>query len=129
MTLSQLAEQIGTSIPTVKSRMEKLQGLGIIDRFSLVLDYELLSEHPSYFILVETHPNQLSEIVERILEFSEFLEVHELAATNQVLAKSLPISIKDLESVLKKLRTVDGINDIQALPLTHRMRLHKIFRD
>ncbi|MFV2016115.1 MAG: winged helix-turn-helix transcriptional regulator, partial [Candidatus Heimdallarchaeota archaeon] len=44
--LSNLAEILGTSIPTIRSRIDKLEALGIIQNFSIILSYNLLSDHP-----------------------------------------------------------------------------------
>ncbi|MHA2101303.1 MAG: Lrp/AsnC family transcriptional regulator, partial [Candidatus Kariarchaeaceae archaeon] len=108
-TLSLLAEKINSSIPTVKSRIDKLQGLGIIDKFSLIVNYELLSNHPQYFLLIQTSPNHLSFIIESLSSKKEFLEVHELISDSQILIKTFPIEMEDIQEILKEIRQIEGI--------------------
>ena len=69
--LSTLAEMLNTSIPTIRSRIDKLEALGIIQQFSIALSYELLSEHPSYFILIKTSPNVIENVITILYELNE----------------------------------------------------------
>ncbi|KKM16032.1 hypothetical protein LCGC14_1689960 [marine sediment metagenome] len=100
ITLSLLAEKINTSIPTVKSRIDKLLGLGIIDKFSLILNYDLLSSHPLYYILIKTSPKELNNILTKLSSKKEFLEVYELISESQVLVKTLPMEMEVLQEIL-----------------------------
>ena len=115
--LSSLAEKLDTSIPTIKSRIDKLEDLGIIQRFSLILSYELLSDHPSYFITLKTVPQSVSNIMEVLIPNDNILEVHELIGTYQIIIKTIPLSMTDFQTLMKILRETNGILEINPMPL------------
>lgn len=128
ITLSSLAEKINTSIPTVKSRIDKLQGLGIIDKFSLILNYDLLSTHPRYYILIKTSPKELSDVIDKFISQKEFLEVYELVSDSQVLIKTLPMEMDVLQEILKDIRQFEGIQslNVMAVSQTHKQEFSEL---
>ena len=118
-TLSFLSEHTNASVPTIKSHIDKLLGLGIIDRFTFILNYELLSEQPIYFLTLKTTPAALSPLINYLLQFSFVIEIHELVAPMQILAKTLPLSMKDLNQFLSTLRQQEGFLEVNDYPLSH----------
>jgi DNA-binding Lrp family transcriptional regulator len=116
-TLSLLGGKINTSIPTVRSRIDKLHGLGIIEKFTLILNYDLLSSHPLYYIVIKCSPSSLSEIIKELNTKKEFLEIHELIAENQIMVKTIPLEMTDLQGILQFLRQLNGIHDINTMPI------------
>lgn len=115
--LNTLAEKLDTSIPTIRSRIDKLEDLGIIQKFSLILSYELLSEHPSYFITIKTLPKSVSNIIENLSSNDQILEAHELIGTFQIIVKTVPLSMNEFQLLMKDLREKDGVLEINPMPL------------
>ena len=115
--LNTLAEKLDTSIPTIRSRIDKLEDLGIIQKFSLILSYELLSEHPSYFITIKTLPKSVSNIIENLSSNDQILEAHELIGTFQIIVKTVPLSMNEFQLLMKDLREKDGVLEIYPMPL------------
>ncbi len=128
ITLSLLAEKINTSIPTIKSRIDKLQGLGIIDKFSLILNYDLLSNHPLYYILIKSSPKELNGIITKLLTKKEFLEIYELISDSQILVKTLPMEMEILQELLKDIRLFEGIETLTTMPVgqTHKQEFSEL---
>jgi DNA-binding Lrp family transcriptional regulator len=116
--LSTLAEELNTSIPTIRSRIDKLEALGIIQQFSLILSYELLSEHPIYFITIKTTPNSVNYIIETFNSHQKVLEIHELIGSFQILLKTVPLSMPDFQALMQSLRTKEGILEINSMPIS-----------
>ena len=115
--LNTLAEKLDTSIPTIRSRIDKLEDLGIIQKFSLILSYELLSEHPSYFITIKTLPKSVSNIIENLSSNDKILEAHELIGTFQIIVKTVPLGMNEFQLLMKNLREKDGVLEINPMPL------------
>ncbi len=116
--LSTLAELLNTSIPTIRSRIDKLEDLGIIQQFSLILSYELLSEHPCYFIILKTIPKSVTDIINSLLENDKILEAHELVGQFQIIIKTAPLSMQDFQILMKNLREREGVLEINPMPLS-----------
>lgn len=115
--LSTLAEKLATSIPTIKSRIDKLEDLGIIQRFSLILSYELLSEHPTYFITLKIAPQSVSALMDVLIDKENILEIHELIGPFQIMIKTVPLSMSDFQVLMKTLRQTEGVIEITPMPL------------
>jgi len=116
--LSTLAETLSTSIPTIRSRIDKLEALGIIQQFSLILSYELLSEHPSYFIIIKTVPKSVTDVLNALLTDHRILEAHELIGSYQIIIKTVPVSTQDFQSFINNLRDKDGVLEINPMPIS-----------
>lgn len=116
-TLSMIADTLGVSNPTVRSRVDKLVSLGIIQQFTLTLSYELLSEHPSQFLLVKTKPQAVPSVIDFLVNLDELLEVHELVGQWQVMARTTPLSMQEFHNLLQRLRQVEGVEDISTMAL------------
>ena len=63
---SDLAEKIKLTVPATKSRVEKLIENGIINFFTVNLDYTLLTEGRPSLISVKVPPNSIQSISDRI---------------------------------------------------------------
>ena len=116
--LSALADLLNTSIPTIRSRIDKLEDLGIIQQFSLILSYELLSEHPSYFITLKIVPKFVNTIINSLVESEKILEAHELIGQFQLILKTVPLSMQDFQSVMNSLRDKEGVLEINPMPIS-----------
>ncbi len=121
--LSSLADQLSTSIPTIRARIDKLEALGIIQQFSLILSYELLSEHPSYFITIKTLPKAVNDIINSVISNDNILEAHELIGNYQIILKTVPLSMQDFQMLMKVLRESDGVLEINPMPLSTTFKL------
>lgn len=53
----EIAEQVGRSPPTVSDRIERLEEIGIIERFTLDIDRSMLVEGPTMLVELEVKPD------------------------------------------------------------------------
>ena len=72
-----------------------------------------------YFLILKTTPTTLSTIIDHLLTYPFVIEVHELVAPVQILAKTLPINMKDLNQFLNTLRQQECILEVNAYTLSH----------
>lgn len=115
--LNTLAEMLDTSIPTIRSRINKLEDLGIIQSFSIILSYELLSEHPIYFVLIKSMPKSVSNIINDLLANDMILEVQELIGSYQIMIKTVPLGMTDFQNFMNIIRDKDGVLEINPMPI------------
>ena len=117
--LNSLAEQLNTSIPTIRARIDKLEALGIIQQFTLILSYELLS----YFITIKTLPKSVNDIINAVISNENILEAHELIGSYQIILKTVPLSMQEFQMLMKNLREADGVLEINPMPLSTTFKL------
>lgn len=61
-----IAEEVGLSPPSVSNRIERLQDLGIVRRFTLELDQTQLTGYKETLLILETYPSETEAIASRL---------------------------------------------------------------
>src|SRR5919206_1989092 len=74
----EIAKQIGISDATVHLRVRKLRDEGVIDKFTLSVDNDLLGYDHLAFIGINIRPGLADQITEELSNIEEVLEIHEM---------------------------------------------------
>ena len=106
LSISELAERLGVSRPTAKSRLEKLQKEGIIQGFTVKLNPELLRAHNIVALIVKT------EEPEKMKEFEEIIEVNRFTSRKYL----IKVAVESMEE-LRKVIEGAGFEVIEVMPI------------
>lgn len=113
MAVSAIAKEVGLSGPAVHERVRKLEQRGVIAAYTAVLDPEILDRRNVAFVMVTlSEGNEFASddpIVARICEESDVLEFHRIAGEDCYLIKIRTATNKDLEQLLRKIRSIRGV--------------------
>src|SRR5919199_2031355 len=116
MPFVEIAKQIGISDVTVHLRVRKLKDNGVINKFTLSLDNDILGYDHLSFIGINIRPGLADQITEELSNMEEILEVHEMHGKFDLFVK---IRAKDLshtrEIIEKKIRILPNIVDTQLM--------------
>ena len=116
MPFVEIAKQIGISDATVHLRVRKLKDNGVINKFTLSLDNDLLGYDHLSFIGINIRPGLADQITEELSNMEEILEVHEMHGKFDLFVK---VRAKDLshtrEIIEKKIRILPNILDTQLM--------------
>ena len=116
MPFVEIAKQIGISDATVHLRVRKLKDNGVINKFTLSLDNDLLGYDHLSFIGINIRPGLADQITEELSNMEEILEVHEMHGKFDLFVK---VRAKDLshtrEIIEKKIRILPNIVDTQLM--------------
>ena len=108
-----IAKEVGLSGPAVHDRVRKLEQRGAIAGYVAVLDPEVMDRSHVAFVLVTlSEGNEFAAdepIVARICEEPDVLEFHRVAGQDCYLIKIRTATNKDLERVLRRIRSVRGV--------------------
>lgn len=113
MAHAQIAKEVGLSGPAVHERVRKLEQAGVIAGYTAVLDTE--SMDASHLAFCQVTLSEGSEfamdepIVARICEEPSVLEFHRIAGEDCYLIKVRTSTNKQLERVLRRIRSVKGV--------------------
>ena len=66
----EIAEAVDRSPPTVSERVERLQDLGIIERFTLGVDRSMLIEGPTVLVELAVEPGSDEAVADRLADVS-----------------------------------------------------------
>ncbi|QDA32404.1 TRASH domain-containing protein [Thermococcus indicus] len=106
LSISELAERLGVSRPTVKSRLEKLEKEEVIERYTIKLNPELLRAHNVVALIVKT------EEPEKMEEFEEIIEINRFTSRKYL----IKIAIENMEE-LRKVIEGAGFEVIEIMPI------------
>jgi Lrp/AsnC family transcriptional regulator, regulator for asnA, asnC and gidA len=112
----EIAKQIGISDATVHLRVRKLKDQGVINKFTLSVDNDLLGYDHLSFIGINIKPGTADQITEELSNIEEVLEVHEMHGKFDLFVK---VRAKDLshtrDIIEKKIRILPNIVDTQLM--------------
>jgi len=112
---SDIAEQVDLSAPAVSDRVERLEDVGLIRRFTLDVDRSMLREGVS--VLVELQPRPTADsLVESVAAIEAVEHAFETAAGTIVVTMSVPEG--DVRSTLSDCVALDSIQSLSVELLT-----------
>jgi Lrp/AsnC family leucine-responsive transcriptional regulator len=103
VSISQIASQLNRSRSNISEHMEKLQGLTVIDRFTSIINPEILGFGISAFIRLEASSKDHRSIISQLCELPEVAECHVLTGTELVVLRVVATNMTHLREF------VDGL--------------------
>jgi Lrp/AsnC family transcriptional regulator for asnA, asnC and gidA len=116
MPFVEIAKQIGVSDATVHLRVRRLISEGVINKFTLSLDNDLLGYDHLAFIGINIRPGFADQITEGLSNLEEVLEIHEMHGRFDLFVK---VRAKDLnhmrDIVVNKIRKLPNILETELM--------------
>lgn len=121
-TTSQMAKRLVIPITTVHNRIKKLEQLGIIKGYTVVLDYAKLSKGVVAYVLVSVAYRTpagvrvAQEDIAREIRGIGAEDVSIVAGGTDIVAKVRAKDVNELNDfVIRKLRNIDGVDKTQTM--------------
>jgi Lrp/AsnC family transcriptional regulator, regulator for asnA, asnC and gidA len=112
----EIAKQIGISDATVHIRVRRLIAAGIISKFTISVNNNLLGYDHLAFMGINVEPGSAEEVTVNLTNIDEVLEIHEMHGRFDLLLK---IRAKDLnqmrEIVVNKIRKLPNIIETELM--------------
>jgi len=113
--LDVMAEKLGMHPSTVAYRIKKLKAIGVIQRFTISVDWRRLGKDVEAAILINCSPKNVSKVANILRNFDEVIEVHSLTGLYDILAM---VTLKDMNEykgfIEKKLGGISEIENIRT---------------
>lgn len=110
ISLTKIAKELGITVPAVKYRIQKLEQNGIIQKYSITINYEKLGYGIIAFVGINIDPTKRHQIMKKILELDEIIELFEVTGEYDIMVK---IATKDIHSLREfltfKLGGIEGV--------------------
>lgn len=119
----ELAKQIGISDATIHTRVKKLLMLGIIKKFTITVDNNLLGYDHLAFINLKIENGRTEEITKYLMEIEEILEIHEIYNKFDLMIKIRSKNLDDLRNII--VNRILSLNYIKETELTTVLRTRK----
>jgi Lrp/AsnC family transcriptional regulator, regulator for asnA, asnC and gidA len=119
----ELAKQIGISDATIHTRVKKLMTLGVIKKFSIFVDNDLLGYDHLAFINLKIERGRTEETTNNLMKIEEILEIHEIYDKFDLLIKIRTKNLDNLRDII--VNKILSINYIKETELMTVLRTRK----
>ncbi|AAM72640.1 MAG TPA: Lrp/AsnC family transcriptional regulator [Chlorobaculum sp.] len=108
--LSELAEVVGLSIPSVSERLDKLQKNGIIKGFTMEVDERQLGFDIQAFVRVRVDSSKhYKSFVEHVMKEEEIMECYSVTGEGSHILKVMTHNTASLERFLSRIQSWPGV--------------------
>jgi DNA-binding Lrp family transcriptional regulator len=105
----ELAKEVGANEATVRRRIEKLVEMGIIKRFTVVLDYHKLGRVIKAFIGLRVQPPKLREIIDHLSKNEDVQVLYRTSGDMDIFIEVIFEDMESLNAFLEKELKLEGI--------------------
>ncbi|MBV9127249.1 MAG: Lrp/AsnC family transcriptional regulator [Verrucomicrobia bacterium] len=107
---AELGKTVNLSAPAVFERVKKLEGSGVIQRYTVELDPTALGLPFCAFVQIATTGYcPCDKLAATLAAYPEVEECHSIAGENSVLVKVRTVSPQALDQLLGKMRRISGV--------------------
>lgn len=119
MLYKDIAQKAGVSLPTVRTRIQKLVELGVIKKFTVIVDADKILGKVRGLVLLQVDPSNVDKVMTKLAAMKEVREVYRTAGSNPLVLK---VEASDLDGlgqlVSEKLSGIEGITGTSSLVVT-----------
>ncbi|MBN1682996.1 Lrp/AsnC family transcriptional regulator [Candidatus Bathyarchaeota archaeon] len=108
-TYREIALDTGVSEATIKNRIDRLIEIGVIKKFTVMLDYHKLGRAIKSFIGLKVRPTDIQAIVEHIGKNPDVHVLYRTSGDVDLLFEVIFEKMEDLNDFLEKELALDGI--------------------
>jgi Lrp/AsnC family leucine-responsive transcriptional regulator len=112
-SFQEIARRCLTSVPTVKSRVDRLLDLGIIKQFTIDIDNSKLGIAEA-ILLVNARPNAVSRIAKELLELEEVKELYVTSDSDIAIVSRIARDMRHILAIQDRINLTD-VNNIRVI--------------
>ena len=115
MPFTKIAEKLGVSDATVYLRIKKMEKIGLIEKYNIVLNEEKLGHPIITYVLIRVNPGAVEEVCKNLIALEEVYEISEIHERYDILAKVRGQSLDEIRSILiQKIRSIPNVVGSEA---------------
>lgn len=107
--VTRLAKEVGANQATVRKRIEKLIEAGIIQHFTVSLDYHKLGRAIKAFVGLRVQPARLREIVDHLAKHPDVQVLYRTSGDTDIILEVIFEKMEDLNAFLETELKLEGI--------------------
>jgi len=102
MMYKDVAKAVGVSLPTVRSRINKLNEIGLIKKFTIMLDFEKIWGRVRAFVVAQSSETDIEKLKQALSRVQEVRGAYFVAGEKQVLLEVEVEDLLELSNLLSK---------------------------
>jgi Lrp/AsnC family transcriptional regulator for asnA, asnC and gidA len=116
MHFVKIAKKIGVTDGTIHQRIKKLKKSGIIKRFTIQLNPEMIGFNSIAYVLTTVDPGFIDTVSKEVIKHQNILEVYEVHTQGDLLVKIQASSQEEIRNtIVNVIRKIKGVRDSQTL--------------
>ncbi len=119
-SFQEIAKQCLTSVPTIKSRVERLQELGVIKKFTLDIDSAKLGI-PEAILLVNAKPDAVNRIAQELMGLEEVKELYVTSDSDAAIVSRISGEMHRMLAIQDRINLA-GVNNLRIIPVKSFVR-------
>ncbi|MCZ7406387.1 MAG: winged helix-turn-helix transcriptional regulator [Candidatus Methanoperedens sp.] len=112
-SFQEIAKACLTSVPTIKSRVDRLLELGIIKKFTIDIDNTKLGIAEA-ILLVNARPSAVSRIAEELLKMEEVTELYVTSDSDTAIVSRIAGDMQHILAIQERINLTD-VNNIRVI--------------
>ena len=109
-TNTEIGKRIGLSQPAVTARIQRLEGLGVIEGYTARINPKRIGAEMAALIGLNTSHSQIAACLKAFDAMSEVIEVHRITGTDCFMIKVVVYKMSRLEEVIDSLAKYGIVN-------------------
>lgn len=101
ISFNEIANKLGVSLPTIRSRVEKMLELGVISSFTAKIDRSSLPELTIAFLLLTVKPADINNIIKQLKDIKEVKKIFQIV-NNQLLIEVVAADISQFKTFMSQ---------------------------
>ena len=115
MTVAAIAKRLDLARSTVQSRMERLEGSGAIEGYTVRLSSAVRARPIRATALLEIEPRKLVPVMARLKQVDAIESVHTTSGRVDLLVTIAARTTEELDKALDTIGEIDGVTDSESL--------------
>ena len=119
MQYKEIARKVGVSLPTVRARIKRLVDVGVIRKFTVIVDADKIYGKIRAFCLLQANPGSIHEVCSKLDAMKEVREVYLTSGPHAVTAKVEVNDIGELGRLMtERLQELPGVSSVSYVVIT-----------
>jgi Lrp/AsnC family leucine-responsive transcriptional regulator len=115
VSISDLSKQVNLSLSAVSERLKKLEGSGIIERYTVILDSKALGQELTVLMNISLeNPRDTGEFFDTINKEKEILECHYVTGEYDYILRITTKNTATLEALMNRIKSLPDIKRTQT---------------
>lgn len=115
ISFSDLAIDVGLSRPVVTNRINRLQSIGLIEKFTINTHYTYSRKNMSVYLDISVLPSKLDDVAQKIITFDEIAVAYQMTGGSMLHCHGFFDDINGVASFLNTyIYPIEGVENIKV---------------
>lgn len=110
LSFADLGRKINLSPSAVRERVQKMEDIGVIKKYSIQIDNQKIGYDIEAFILLKVFQGQLKHVIQQITKFPQVTEAHRITGSQNIHLKVVLKNQLELQNLIDQLMSLGDTN-------------------